>query len=344
MQKGYVGGAKTMINGGILLLPTASPAGAHQRLEGENGSFLLSQGRRGGSEIDDLTTMERFKELRARLEPLLKPKTFVASFPVCSSTPSSPEECAAPALHLPQWGLCKRARRSRFDVSKLNGSSFPVRAFPFRYSEDPANGSMHARPVPVPARTESEGPNVPEAVAIATRDGGVSKTPSNLCAPPRHRTLIGNGSSSLAPSRKDDSSHTGRQRNDASVEPFISNRQVLRHSSGVTHFSRATATSEVAAASAFMQSNPRSEIETLEWPRIFLGLSRKEKEDDFLIFKGTKLPQRPKRRPKVAERALHFCTPGNALCDLSRGRYDVREKKSVKKTYPGRQAIIGAIC
>ena len=41
-----------------------------------------------------------------------------------------------------------------------------------------------------------------------------------------------------------------------------------------------------------------------EWPRIILVLNRKEKEDDFLLFKGNKPPQRPKKRPKVVEKAL----------------------------------------
>ena len=41
--------------------------------------------------------------------------------------------------------------------------------------------------------------------------------------------------------------------------------------------------------------------EVIEWPRIYVALSRKEKEDDFLAMKGTKLPQRPKKRAKNVE-------------------------------------------
>ncbi|CAL1361455.1 unnamed protein product [Linum trigynum] len=69
----------------------------------------------------------------------------------------------------------------------------------------------------------------------------------------------------------------------------------------------------------------------VEWPRIFLSLSRKEKEDDFLVMKGTKLPQRPKKRAKNVDRGLQFCYPGMWLSDLTKSRYEVREKKSVKK-------------
>lgn len=43
----------------------------------------------------------------------------------------------------------------------------------------------------------------------------------------------------------------------------------------------------------------------LEVPRIYTTLSRKEKEDDFMAMKGTKLPQRPKRRPKNVEKTIN---------------------------------------
>jgi hypothetical protein len=51
---------------------------------------------------------------------------------------------------------------------------------------------------------------------------------------------------------------------------------------------------------------PVVDVLSMEWPRIVLGLTRREKEDDFLAMKGTsKLPQRPKKRLKVIEKALH---------------------------------------
>ncbi|CAN6345913.1 unnamed protein product [Urochloa humidicola] len=64
----------------------------------------------------------------------------------------------------------------------------------------------------------------------------------------------------------------------------------------------------------------------LELPRIYTTLSRKEKEEDFLAMKGTKLPQRPKRRPKNVEKAVNFVCPGTWLSDVTRSRYEVREK------------------
>lgn len=109
-------------------------------------------------------------------------------------------------------------------------------------------------------------------------------------------------------------------------------------------------------------------VERFELPRIYISLSRKEKEDDFLAMKGTKLPQRPKKRAKNVDKSLQVCPcnpqqiqigsifilfflpsaslitgltcvlcdaqfvfPGMWLSDLTRSRYEVREKKCVKK-------------
>lgn len=82
-----------------------------------------------------------------------------------------------------------------------------------------------------------------------------------------------------------------------------------------------------------------NDLSSLKWPRIILVLTRKEKEDDFLVLKGNKLLQRPKKRPKVVEKALLYCTPGYWLNDLSHGRYDVREKKNAKKNPGGLRAM-----
>lgn len=71
--------------------------------------------------------------------------------------------------------------------------------------------------------------------------------------------------------------------------------------------------------------------EASEWPRIYVSLSRKEKEDDFYAMKGTKLPHRPKKRSKPVERYVQNCFPGLWLSDLTRARYEVRERKCAKK-------------
>ena len=41
------------------------------------------------------------------------------------------------------------------------------------------------------------------------------------------------------------------------------------------------------------------------WPKFAIALSNREKEEDFLAFKGSKLPQRPKKRAKVIQRTVN---------------------------------------
>ncbi|KFK28660.1 hypothetical protein AALP_AA7G029100 [Arabis alpina] len=83
-----------------------------------------------------------------------------------------------------------------------------------------------------------------------------------------------------------------------------------------------------------------TQVEVIEWPRIYIALSRKEKEEDFLVMKGTKLPHRPRKRPKNIDKALQYGFPGMWLSDLTKNRYEVREKKNVKKQ-PKRRGLKG---
>lgn len=78
---------------------------------------------------------------------------------------------------------------------------------------------------------------------------------------------------------------------------------------------------------------------TTALPRFFISLSNKEKEEDFMVMKGCKLPQRPKKRPKLMQKSLLMVCPGAWLSDLSHERYEVREKKSSKKRARGLKAL-----
>ena len=103
-------------------------------------------------------------------------------------------------------------------------------------------------------------------------------------------------------------------------------------------------------------------------PRFFISLSSKEKEEDFLVMKGCKLPQRPKKRAKFIQKTilvrffslslslslsliyhlgcfpshgyllvggnLQLVSPGSGLSDVSHERYEVREKKSSRRVSP----------
>ncbi|MED6108496.1 hypothetical protein PIB30_024526 [Stylosanthes scabra] len=75
------------------------------------------------------------------------------------------------------------------------------------------------------------------------------------------------------------------------------------------------------------------------WPKLYITLSSKEKEEDFLAMKGCKLPQRPKKRAKIIQRSLLLVSPGAWLTDMCQERYEVREKKSSKKRPRGLKAM-----
>ncbi|KAL0330412.1 UNVERIFIED_CONTAM: hypothetical protein Sradi_5027900 [Sesamum radiatum] len=74
-------------------------------------------------------------------------------------------------------------------------------------------------------------------------------------------------------------------------------------------------------------------------PKFVIALTNKEKEEDFLAIKGSKLPQRPKKRAKFIQRTLNLVSPGAWLCDLTLERYEVREKKVSKKRPRGLKAM-----
>ncbi|CAH1427723.1 unnamed protein product [Lactuca virosa] len=87
-------------------------------------------------------------------------------------------------------------------------------------------------------------------------------------------------------------------------------------------------------------TSPGSEAVPIVWPPKFvIGLTNKEKEEDFLAIKGSKLPQRPKKRAKFIQRTINLVSPGGWLCDLTLERYEVREKKITKKRPRGLKAM-----
>ncbi|GMI65081.1 hypothetical protein like AT3G03880 [Hibiscus trionum] len=75
------------------------------------------------------------------------------------------------------------------------------------------------------------------------------------------------------------------------------------------------------------------------WPKLYVTLSSKEKEEDFMAMKGCKPSQRPKKRAKIIQRSLLLVSPGAWLADMCQERYEVREKKSSKKRPRGLKAM-----
>ncbi|CAA7015494.1 unnamed protein product [Microthlaspi erraticum] len=88
-----------------------------------------------------------------------------------------------------------------------------------------------------------------------------------------------------------------------------------------------------------MKELPVKESKKQVWPKLFITLSNKEKEEDFLAMKGCKLPQRPKKRAKLVQKTLLLVSPGAWLSDLCKERYEVREKKTSKKRPRGLKAM-----
>ncbi|KAF9613526.1 hypothetical protein IFM89_008443 [Coptis chinensis] len=86
-------------------------------------------------------------------------------------------------------------------------------------------------------------------------------------------------------------------------------------------------------------SSSGSEAIPVWLPKFVLALTNKEKEEDFMAIKGSKLPQRPKKRAKFVQRTLNLVSPGAWLCDLTLERYEVREKKISKKRPRGLKAM-----
>ncbi|KAG2273203.1 hypothetical protein Bca52824_067758 [Brassica carinata] len=78
-------------------------------------------------------------------------------------------------------------------------------------------------------------------------------------------------------------------------------------------------------------SNSKGEESSNMWPKMFVTLSSKEKEEDFMAMKGCKPSHRPKKRAKLIQKSLLLVSPGTWLADMCPDRYDVRVKKSSKK-------------
>ncbi|GAB4854363.1 hypothetical protein Ancab_022949 [Ancistrocladus abbreviatus] len=103
---------------------------------------------------------------------------------------------------------------------------------------------------------------------------------------------------------------------------------------------RTASSSETAEDSKKGGWSPGSDAIPALWPPKFvIALTNKEKEEDFMAIKGSKLPQRPKKRAKFIQRTLNLVSPGGWLCDLTLERYEVREKKISKKRARGLKAM-----
>ncbi|KAI8530999.1 hypothetical protein RHMOL_Rhmol11G0103500 [Rhododendron molle] len=113
----------------------------------------------------------------------------------------------------------------------------------------------------------------------------------------------------------------------------ISSHTNNNHNNDVNNGGGGSGSSETAAQDSKKGgSSSGSDAIPAVWPPKFvIALTNKEKEEDFIAFKGSKLPQRPKKRAKFIQRTVNLVCPGAWLCDLTLERYEVREKKISKK-------------
>ncbi|XWS26384.1 hypothetical protein CRYUN_Cryun26dG0027600 [Craigia yunnanensis] len=118
------------------------------------------------------------------------------------------------------------------------------------------------------------------------------------------------------------------------------NHQHINNNDNNHHNNKSAASSETANDSKKGSSSGSGETAPPVWPPKFaIALTNKEKEEDFMAIKGSKLPQRPKKRAKFIQRTLNLVSPGAWLCDLTLERYEVREKKISKKRPRGLKAM-----
>ncbi|EXB56441.1 hypothetical protein L484_009867 [Morus notabilis] len=248
-----------------------------------------------------------------------------------------------------QWGHKKRSRVSRTEIRALTDDSSssssakqqqPQQALkPQRRVVGPTTAMPPPPPPPPPllssssngrARKDSSGSH--PGRNLEDRSGVVNGSPSRNYAGNNRaasRSTAGGKRSPQPEKNERKNFSSGRSANDkpnGSSTPVRSN-----------HNDSASLRTEQEGGATHANPAPKEEkvnVEMMEWPRIHIALSRKEKEDDFLVMKGTKLPQRPKKRAKNIDRALQYCFPGMWLSDLTRNRYEVREKKCVKKVTP----------
>nr|XP_029121050.1 uncharacterized protein LOC105047334 isoform X6 [Elaeis guineensis] len=260
--------------------------------------------------------------------------------PPYAAADSTPPAAKAPSHHheingvsrgsgdvLLQWGHKKRSRGSRAESRPAAG-----------------NGSVHSRQmIKIQRRSAAAGAEKLAAAAAAAAAASAAMPPpcgsytrgANLrpCLPSRDAMA-----SSINRGVEERSGGLSRSEKRSPPSPAEKTQKGAPNGTAADANpadSKAPSDQEMGGSNVAATTGEKLNLENFEWPRIYISLSRKEKEDDFLAMKGTKLPQRPKKRAKNIDKTLQYCFPGMWLSDLTRGRYEVREKKCVKKENTG---------
>ncbi|TVT97441.1 hypothetical protein EJB05_57322 [Eragrostis curvula] len=224
-----------------------------------------------------------------------------------------------------QWGHNKRTRGRRDAASSSASASTasPLRRQPAAKIQRRSSAPDKLMPPPsAPSHTRGSNLRVGSSSTPPARAGDAHHGRGSI---PHHRSAEERAlGKARAEKQRPDGGKASQPRAEAAAAPVMGlmvpdQKQMHQHHH---HHHQADHLHNAGASS----SKPK-----LEMPRIFTTLSRKEKEEDFLAIKGTKLPVRPKKRPKNVEKAVNFICPGMWLTDVTRNRYEVREKKCPKK-------------
>ncbi|XP_024377219.1 uncharacterized protein [Physcomitrium patens] len=229
-----------------------------------------------------------------------------------------------------QWGQKKRTRNNKFDT---------------KASVEESSGAKNSisRPGRRVVRAEKVSPSQVKAPAVAP----CSQLPLKSINGSSRRDIRdaeGNGATTTAKNLDANGvleSEANAARNaDLSSQPPLANPD--KTSSVHAHTAALPTVSTRPDANSHLEKiapSGKVDMELFQWPKFIISLTRKEKEDDFFAIKGCKLPIRPKKRLKHVERTLQVMSPGSWLCDLTRERYEVREKKCIKKRPRGLKAM-----
>lgn len=242
-----------------------------------------------------------------------------------------------------QWGNRKRLRCMKVQNKNINNNN----------NDSADSVAVQRNPVRVDRRVARSDLNKDSGNQPATTNTASSNGYLNLrqrAASPSHRILrnsensIGmrersNGLRAMASPDKVGSAHDKRGSAHVNHNHQKTNNDDANHH----HHGGGSASSETAhdnKKGGATGSSSGSDAIPMVWPPKFvIGLTNKEKEEDFMAIKGSKLPQRPKKRAKLVQRTLNLISPGAWLCDLSLERYEVREKKVSKKRPRGLKAM-----
>ncbi|KAM1550635.1 hypothetical protein PS1_043409 [Malus domestica] len=237
-----------------------------------------------------------------------------------------------------QWGNRKRLRCMKIQVKEKDDSSGPpVTRTTVRVSR------RVVRPDKDPANQLSTTVN-------QTSNGylNIRQRPLSPQQPPPQRILRNSETTSAAAMRGQSNGGGGGLRGIASPDRGAhdkKNHHRHHHNDEINHHNNKSAASSDTAHDSKKGGSSSGSGEAavgpeMVWrPKFVIALTNKEKEEDFMAIKGSKLPQRPKKRAKFVQRTLNLVSPGAWLCDLTLERYEVREKKISKKRPRGLKAM-----